>query len=82
MAVIKIDLLPTVILPVVILSADAVAFSSAHFGTGAGPIYLDNVGCNGSESNLIDCPHSSFVNCYSSSANAGVRCQGIDLYRD
>ena len=59
------------------LSADAIAFSSAHFGNGAGPIHLDNVDCTGSESNLIDCPHSSFVNCYSWNGGAGVRCQGM-----
>ena len=53
----------------------ALAFSSAQFGAGAGPIFLDNVACSGSENNLLDCPHSSFISCYSN-GNAGVRCQG------
>ena len=58
---------------------DAVAFGTRQFGGGAGPIYLDNVACSGSESNLLDCPRSSFVSCHSSRRGAGVRCQGIEL---
>ena len=55
----------------------AVAFSRAHFGAGAGSIFLDNVDCSGSESRLIDCSRSSFVSCYyGHSEDAGVRCQG------
>ena len=53
---------------------DAVAFSDARFGAGAGPIYLDEVGCTGSESNLFNCSLSSFVSCWR--RGAGVRCQG------
>ena len=57
--------------------ADAVAFSNAHFGRGAGPIYLDNIDCSGSESNLFNCSNSSVVNCASGHwDDAGVRCQG------
>jgi len=60
---------------------DAVAFSRAHFGAGTGTIYLDSVGCTGTEANLIDCSRSSSVTCYSGhSEDAGVRCQGIILY--
>ena len=56
---------------------DAVAFSSAHFGAGTGTIYLDNVGCTGSETNLTDCSRSSTVSCtYGHMEDAGVRCQG------
>lgn len=56
---------------------DAVAFSSAHFGRGVGPIYLDDVDCTGSESNLADCPHSPSVSCNPGhTEDAGVRCQG------
>ena len=70
------------------MPTDAVAFSSAHFGAGVGPIYLDNVDCDGSESNLINCSNSSFFSCYSGhSEDAGVRCQGrhlhiVDLYSE
>ena len=56
---------------------DAVAYSNRAFGAGVGPVYLDSVDCTGSESNLTDCPHSSFVNCYSWNRGAGVRCQGM-----
>jgi len=59
------------------VSTDAVAFSRAHFGAGTGTIYLDNVGCSGSEANLIDCSRSTSVSCSSGhSEDAGVRCQG------
>ena len=57
---------------------DAVAFGSARFGIGIGTIFLDNVGCTGSEANLIDCSRSSTVSCYyGHSEDAGVRCQGL-----
>ena len=69
------------------MPTDAVSFSDAHFGVGAGPIFLDEVGCSGSESLLIDCPRSSTISCYEtyryrwyyrqrSHGGAGVRCQG------
>ena len=61
------------------VSTDAVAFSNAHFGTGIGTIFLDNVGCTGSEANLNDCSRSSTVSCYyGHSEDAGVRCQGLE----
>ena len=63
-----------------LLPTDAVAFSGAHFGAGTGTIHLDNVGCTGSENNLIDCSRSSIVSCYRGHLeDAGVRCQGIRL---
>ena len=55
---------------------DAVAFTTANFGIGSGPVYLNNVACSGSESSLIDCPRSSYASCYYYSGGAGVRCQG------
>ena len=51
------------------------AFTNAHFGAGVGPIFLDDVGCSGSESNLVNCSHSFFVSCRHHE-DAGVRCQG------
>ena len=59
----------------------AVAFTYAHFGTGTGPIYLDDVACSGSEDSLIECSRSSFVSCSRGHReDAGVRCQGMFAY--
>ena len=59
------------------VTTGAVAFTNAHFGAGTGPIYLDNIDCNGTESNLTSCEQSSYVSCYyGHSEDAGVRCQG------
>ena len=66
-----------ILLTTTVVSTGSVAFRSAHFGPGTGPIYLDNVRCRGSESNLTNCPHSPSVSCnYGHSKDAGVRCQG------
>ena len=52
---------------------DAQAVSSAFFGPGSGPIFLDDVRCSGSETGLLDCPSTSQHNCVHSE-DAGVRC--------
>ena len=59
-----------------LIPTDAVTLNSLYFGSGTGPTHLDNVDCTGSESNLTDCPHSSFVSCSSFYSEASVRCQG------
>ena len=55
----------------------AVAYSFARFGGGTGGIFLDNLGCSGTESRLLDCTHPAigYHNC-NHNADAGVRCQG------
>ena len=69
----------TFVMALTCCETDAVAFSSAHFGAGTGTIYLDNVGCTGSETNLTDCSRSSTVSCtYGHMEDAGVRCQGME----
>ncbi len=55
------------------------ALSRATFGIGSGEIYLDDVQCVGTETGLVDCPHSAEHNC-GHNEDAGVRClEGIML---
>ena len=58
------------------LFAGAITRLSAFFGSGIGPIFLDDVGCSGTESRLIDCPNSGIgmSNC-GHRDDAGVICQ-------
>ena len=56
---------------------DAVSFFSAHFGTGTGSIFITNVACSGSESELQDCTSSNSVSNCNHNEDAGVRCQGM-----
>ena len=53
------------------------ALQNASFGHGSGPIWLDDVGCSGSEFTLKRCSHPSFGshNC-GHHDNAGVVCEG------
>ena len=53
------------------------AYSSAYFGAGSGPIYLDDVQCTSSASQLLECPSRPILshNCLHS-ADAGVGCDG------
>lgn len=64
-----------------LLYTGAKAFSSAYFGAGTGPIHLDGIDCLGNEGSIIDCSHSPTVTCTNGHLqDAGVRCQGIQLY--
>ena len=51
------------------------ALSLAHFGQGTGEIWLDEVSCTGSESELLDCRHDDIgVHDCDHSEDASVRC--------
>ena len=54
------------------------AYSNAHFGAGSGPIFLDDVRCSLSSSQLLECPSRPILshNCLHS-ADAGVECESM-----
>ena len=58
---------------------DPTAYSNARYGQGTGPIFLNNLHCNGKESFLLDCQYNQEyeignVRYCSHSQDAGVRC--------
>ena len=52
---------------------EGVARIWSHFGQGSGPIWIDHLRCNGSESDLNDCGFKSEHNCFHEE-DAGVIC--------
>ena len=60
-----------------LIISGAIPRSSAYFGEGSGPILLDQVECNGTETRLIDCGNIGIGNhdC-SHFEDAGVTCPG------
>ena len=60
----------------VLYTTGAIARTQAYFGIGSGPIFLDNVGCVGTESRLINCSANPIGsnNCFHNE-DAGVTCQ-------
>ena len=55
-----------------------VARTSAYYGPGTGPIFLDNVACTGTEESLLSCVTAVPMgthNCIHSK-DAGVACKG------
>lgn len=63
------------------LPVGALAVSKAFFMEGSGPIFLDNVGCTGNETELLDCTSVQDIaihNCHHGE-DAGVICPGVSL---
>ena len=56
--------------------SSGIAFHSAYFGQGLGPIWLDSITCTGSESTLLSCGHLGInvTRSCNSYEIAGVRC--------
>ena len=53
----------------------------ASYGQGSGPIFISQLHCNGSESNILDCARDMYsVRHCEHSQDAGVECQGKYLY--
>ena len=63
------------------VSVGGTAYSNAWFGAGTGPIYLDDVQCSSSASQLLECSSSPILShdCRHTT-DAGVGCEGILNY--
>jgi len=63
------------------LCAGSQAFRNAEFGEGTGPIFLEGLECNGTETSLLDCTMDvelGLTLC-DHSDDAGIRCFGENL---
>ena len=57
--------------------AGGIAYSNARFGAGTGPIFLDEVQCTSSSSQLLECSSTPILtHTCQHSADAGVGCEG------
>ena len=58
--------------------AGASSLSQAYFGPGTGPIWLDNLNCDGAELRIADCPlgNGNTIGTHNCNHNedAGIRC--------
>eukprot|EP00731_Ephydatia_muelleri_P031789 Em0023g296a len=57
-------------------NTNATAFRMAAFGSGSGPIFLDNLGCRGLETSILSCPHYLQQTC-DHLRDVGISCQDI-----
>ena len=62
-------------------SADSLPISKSFYGNVSNPILLDNLNCRGGEEDLLQCTHNGIgVHNCDSSANAGVKCEGMQEF--
>ena len=67
----------TIYLVMTVTLAGSLAFRSARFGEGVGPIFLDQLNCRGIEQHVLNCSvHLGVHMCYHRQ-DAGVRCIGM-----
>jgi len=55
--------------------------TGSQFDHGTGPIFLDQLGCTGTETSLLQCSQFADLGLYSCdhSQDAGVRCIGMEV---
>ena len=60
-----------------LLFVGGVAYSDARYGSGDGPIVLNNLVCTGTETNIFDCVHDGIgvIGTCTHSDDAAVMCQ-------
>jgi len=68
-------------LPTLTSNKGSLAAVNGFFGTGVGPILLDNIGCTGNESHLLQCHGSQNLGVHQCNhrLQAGVICPGMLL---
>ena len=59
---------------IIIILVGSIAYSSAYFGQGSGPIVMDNLACTGNENAITDCLYDPDVSDCSHFEDAGVVC--------
>ncbi len=74
--VLSVNLENLILIEFLLNSAAGIPYSNAFFGSGTGPIYLDDVQCFSSSNQLLECPSSPILtnNC-DHSDDAGVGCE-------
>ena len=59
------------------LRKNALALSSAYYGAGQDPIWLDEIRCNGTEASIFDCQHNNFgMHDCNHTEDVGINCNG------
>ena len=55
-----------------------IAVHGSYFGVGNGPVWMENVACDGTEDNILDCRHDSWaVSRCPDTKHAGAKCFNI-----